>query len=265
MKVYISVDMEGICGTTSWNDVTKGKMEYPEFQRQLTCEVTAACEGAFAAGATEILINDAHDSARNLLVSELPVNTQLIRGWSYHPYMMMQELDNSFDAAVLIGYHSFAGSGGSPLSHTMATRIASITLNDQPVSEFLISSYTAALEQVPTVFVSGDQEICEHAAAIIPGIKTVAVKSGVGKSTINLHPKTACENIQSSVQKALSVNLTQYRFTLPEWLSVTITYNKSFDAYKAAFYPGAELVSPCTVKFETDNYFELLRLFLFVL
>ena len=265
MKVYISVDMEGICGTTSWDDVTKGKVDYPEFQQQLTREVIAACEGAFAAGATNIVINDAHDTGRNLIAAELPLNTQLIRGWSYHPYMMMQELDSSFDAALLIGYHSFAGSGGNPLFHTMATRIASITLNGQPVSEFLISSYTAALEQVPLAFVSGDKEICEHAVDILPGIETVAVKSGVGKSTINLHPQTVCDNIKTTVKAALTGDLLKSQFTLPEWFDVKIAYKESYDAYKSSFYPGAELISPVTIRFKTDHYFEMLRFFLFVL
>ncbi len=265
MKIYISVDMEGVCGTTSWDDVTKGKVDYSEFQRQVTQEVSAACEGALSAGATEIVVNDAHDTARNLIAADLPEKTQLIRGWSYHPYMMMQELNTSFDAALCIGYHSYAGSGGSPLTHTMAMRIASITLNNQPVSEFLISCYTAALEQVPLIFISGDQEICEHATEIIPGIETVAVKSGIGRSTINIHPQTACERIRNSVQKALSGTLPSDRFDLPEKYAINVSYKNPADAYKAAFYPGAEQISPTTVKFETSDYFEVLRLFLFIL
>ena len=67
MKIYISVDIEGICGTTHWDEVTRGKEEYPEFQKQMTAEVVAACEGAIKAGASDIVINDAHDSARNII------------------------------------------------------------------------------------------------------------------------------------------------------------------------------------------------------
>ncbi len=108
--------MEGITGVTHWDEVTKEHGDYPQFQKQMSKEVAAACEGAFAAGATEIRIKDAHDSGRNILQSMLPENTHLIRGWSGHPYSMVQELDDSFDAGMMIGYHSRAGAGGNPLN-----------------------------------------------------------------------------------------------------------------------------------------------------
>lgn len=72
MKIYISVDIEGVCGTTTWDEVTRGKAEYPEFQQQMTGEVLAACEGALAAGASEIVIKDAHDTACNIIAESLP-------------------------------------------------------------------------------------------------------------------------------------------------------------------------------------------------
>ena len=45
----------------------------------------AACEGALAAGATQIVVRDAHGSGRNILQEHLPKQAQLIRGWSGHP------------------------------------------------------------------------------------------------------------------------------------------------------------------------------------
>ena len=265
MKIYMSVDLEGICGTTHWDEVTRGKEEYPEFQKQMTAEVVSACNGAFEAGAEEIYIKDAHDTARNIIAAELPKNTKLIRGWSRHPYMMMQELDSSFDAALMIGYHSMAGSGGNPLSHTMATKISSITINDIPTSEFLINWYTAMFEKVPVAFVSGDQELCDHAGSVVPEIHSVAVKQGSSDSTINIHPETACTKITKTVHKALSRDLSVYMKELPGTFEVSITYNHHQDAYKSSFFPGAVLTSPRTISFKSSHYFDLLRLFLFVL
>jgi D-amino peptidase len=265
MKIYISVDFEGICGTTHWDEVTRGKEEYPEFQKQMTAEVVAACQGAMKAGATEIVINDAHDSARNILARELPVSSRLIRGWSYHPYMMMQELDASFDAAMMIGYHSFAGGDGNPLSHTMSTKISQLTINGQQASEFLINWYTAMYEKVPVVFISGDQQLCDHAAALIPAISSAAVKSGMGASTNNIHPQAAVDKISEEACNALSKDMNSCLVDLPSRFNVSVSYSNNLDAYKCGFYPGARLTAPRQISFASDDYFDILRFFLFTL
>ncbi len=265
MKIYISVDFEGICGTTDWDEVTRGKEAYPEFQKQMTAEVVAACEGAIKAGVTDIVIKDAHDSARNIIARELPRNSRLIRGWSYHPYMMMQELDSSFDAAMMIGYHSFAGGDGNPLSHTMSTKISQLTINGQQTSEFLINWYTAMYEKVPVVFISGDQQLCDHATALVPAISSAAVKTGIGASTTSIHPQTATEKIFEEACTALSTDMSNCLVDLPCRFDVSITYSNNLDAYKSGFYPGARLIAPNQVIFESDDYFDILRFFLFTL
>lgn len=263
MKVYISVDMEGICGTTSWDEVTKGKDGYHEAQQQMTAEVVAACEGALDAGATEIVVRDAHDTARNIIGSELPDNTTLIRGWSCHPYMMMQGLDSSFDAAFMIGYHTFAGGEKNPLAHTMnTTHNSSLLINGTLGSEFLINYYTALLEGVPVIFVSGDLELCEHAREYLPEVTSVAVKTGSGESTTNMHPKAALATIKSGAADALA-NGIRRPDPLPNLFDITLNFNNHKDAYKTSFYPGAELQSPRVVSFSSTNYFDVLRFFLF--
>ena len=207
-----------------------------------------------------------HDSARNIIPEELPEEVRLIRGWSRHPYTMMQELDSSFDASIMIGYHSEGGSGGNPLAHTMSnSRVASVTINDQPASEFMINSYISMREKVPVALVSGDEHLCAHAAALIPGIQTVAVKRGVGDSTVNMHPGAACREIETRVREALSGNLAEARQVLPSSFETTITYRHSQEAYKNSYFPGAELIAPRTIRFVTDDYFKLLQLYLFAL
>ena len=266
MKLYISVDLEGVCGVTDWDEVTRGSERYPEFQKQMTAEVAAACEAAFAAGAEDIYVRDGHDSAKNIIAADLPEKTMLIRGWSRHPYMMMQGLDSSFDAALMIGYHSLGGSPGNPLAHTMSnTRVESITINGLPASEFLINSFTAAYEQVPVVFLSGDQALCEHAVEIIPAVQTVAVKFGSGDSTVNTHPRTACAKIAENVNIELTGDLSRCLTPLPASFDVRVVYTSFKEAYKNSFFPGAALVSPQTVQFQADDYFEALKFFLFAL
>ena len=263
MKVYISADMEGVCGTTSWDDVTSGKDGYQEARHQMTAEVTAACEGALEAGATEIVVRDAHDAARNIIASELPEKITLIRGWSRHPYMMMQVLDRTFDAAFMIGYHTFAGGGGNPLAHTMnTTHNSSLLINGGLASEFLINHYTALLEGVPVVFLTGDLELCRHAREHLPSITTVAVKTGSGESTSNMHPKAALAAIKKGAKDALSAGIPK-PVPLPQRFEITLNFTNHKDAFKTSFYPGAELQSPRVVGFTADDYFDVLRFFLF--
>src|SRR5258705_2267272 len=110
LKVYISADIEGVAGITDWEEARKAQPAYPEFREEMTSEVVADCEGAIAAGATDILIKDAHATGRNIIAARLPDCARLIRGWSGHPLCMVQELDDSFAAVLLLGYHSKAGS-----------------------------------------------------------------------------------------------------------------------------------------------------------
>lgn len=267
MKIYISADIEGITGTTDWNEVTKGNEDYAQFQEQMTKEVAAACEGAFKAGATTIVVKDAHSTGRNIIASKLPEKVKLVKGWSRHPYMMMQEINKSFHAALMIGYHSAAGSGGNPLAHTISSaNVADISINDYPlVSEFFLNTYTAALEQVPVVFLSGDKAICKEAKKLLPEIITVSVKEGFGGSTINIHPDDALQRIEKASRQALEKPLAPFQFELPEYFTIKTTYLDIKNAYKASFYPEAKLISPKTVLFETDNYFDVLKMLMFTL
>ena len=264
MKVYISVDMEGLTGIAHWDEVTRTKPDYPPFVDEMMNEVRAACEGANQAGAKEIWIKDAHATGRNINFNNLPENVTIIRSFNGHPYCMMQEIDNSFDAALMIGYHSFGSSDGNPLSHTMDDSFI-IKLNGEYASEFLINSYTAALVNVPVVFVSGDIGLCEHAKKINSNIKTVGLKKGVGNSVISIHPKLAFDRIKQGAEDSLKGNVNDCRIKLPGRFEVEISFFNHAKAYKASFYPGIKKISPTNLLYETDEYFEVLRMFMFVL
>ncbi|MBU2511008.1 M55 family metallopeptidase [bacterium] len=265
MKVYISADIEGVNGTTVWDETQKIHTDYPEFARQMTAEVKAACEGALAAGATEIWVKDAHGSGRNVIASELPEEAVLIRGWARHPYSMMQGIDASFQAAMMIGYHASADSGGNPLSHTINGKSVFIRMNGLTVSEFLLNAYTAEMNGVPVVYVSGDESICRDASVLNPLIKTSSVKMGVGGSTINLNPKRILHLIRESTENVLIGDLNLHRFKLPESYQMEIRFKEHPMAYHASFYPGVELTNPYTICAQYSDFFEVLRLLHFVL
>ncbi len=265
MKIYISADLEGITGVSAWDEVDKSHKDYPRFQAQMTEEVKAACAGALAAGAKEIVVKDAHATGRNIIAGQLPEAARLVSGWSRHPYGMMQELDNSFDAALMIGYHTGAGGDQNPLAHTLnSAKFAWITMNGRPTSEFLMNSYTASLEKVPVVFIAGDQGVCREALDLIPQVHTVAVKAGRGDSTLSIHPRRACRRIEKDVAQALRDLSTTACLELPGHFEVVVQFNNFKDAYRGSFYPGARLLAPGRISFTATDYLDVLKLFLFI-
>lgn len=264
MKVYVSADIEGVTGIGHDDETSKGHSDYGEFRQRMTGEVAAACRGALNAGATDIVVKDAHGDGRNLVAEELPEQVTLIRGWSGHPLLMVQEIDESFTAAVFIGYHSRVGSGGNPLAHTLTARSNLIRINDRPAAEFLIYAYAVSLYGVAFVFVSGDEALCEDVRDFNPQIRTFATMRGVGDSTLSAHPARSVQGIEKGVEEALRGDLTACRITLPDSFRVEIDYRQAMSAYRASFFPGASLTGTRALLFETDDYFEVLRLLSFV-
>jgi len=264
MKIFISADIEGVTGVTTWEETDLKKPESSTACAQMTAEVAAACEGALQAGATDLWVKDAHDTGTNLIASRLPREARLSRAWGPSPFIMLEELDDTFQGIVLIGYHSRAGANTSPLAHTLTGNIDTLRVNDRDASEFLLSTYIAAMLKVPVCFVSGDKGLCDEATQLNPRIETVAVKEGIGSSTVSIHPDVAVDRIRAGVAKALKGNREQYLVPLPEHFSVEIRYRHHFRAYRYSFYPGAKKKDARTITFDTDNFYEVMRMFLFV-
>ena len=263
VKVYISADIEGITGTTNWRETELNAPEYVPFAKQMTKEVEATIEGAIAGGATEILLKDAHDSARNIDISNLPVNVKVIRGWTYDPMCMVAGLDESFDRAIYIGYHSKGGSERNPLAHTLCT-YADVKINGEYVSEFLINTYAASLHNVPVAFVSGDQGLIEEINALNEQIVTLAIKEGRGGATISLSPKLVIQETKRLVEEAMKVDRASLQIERPEKFVVEIIYKDHTKAYRNSFYPGATFKPHNTVEFVTEDYYEVLRILQFL-
>ncbi len=267
MKLYISADIEGVACISAPSETDPGRPgEYGPFQRQMTAEVAAACRGAFASGVHEILVKDAHWTARNIepgLLESQALSThtgavlKLIRGWSGHPFCMVQDIDSSFSAAVFVGYHSAAGSGGNPLAHTLSGAFARVELNGLVGSEFLLYALAAGSVGVPVAFVSGDAALCSHAESLVDGIGTVATLRGDGASTVSMLPGEAIRQIESGVQRALSGRLPAPLLPARE-LHLRLSFHKAATAYAKSFFPGVRQLNEKELVFEGTDYLTLL-------
>ena len=267
-RIYLSADIEGTCGIADWDETQLGKADYEPFRRQMTREVAAACEGAKAGGCDGLFIKDAHDSGRNLLPGELPEDIEIFRGWGCDIHSMMSGLDASFSGVLLTGYHSSSNTDASPLAHTMNLQNTSVKINGMQASEMLINTYAAALYDVPVLMVTGDAGVCEAARRINPHVYTVPVSRGRGEGSISIHPAEAVRRIRETAEQAVREGLQnpdRFRVDLPNQFDVEIEYRAHFRARRASFYPGVKQISPRTVRFSSDAYYDVLRFFLFCL
>lgn len=259
MKVYISVDIEGVSGIAAPEEVDMAQgAQYEPFRRQMTAEASAACRGACAAGAAQVVVKDAHWTGRNIdpLALQAPdgCGLRLIRGWSGHPFAMVQDLDASFDAVAFVGYHAAAGGGGNPLAHTISgRRFARIELNGRVASEYHLYSMAAGSLGVPVAFVSGDATVCAEARSDREGVGTVAVLTGLGASTTSMLGAESCRLIESGVREALSRPLPA-PLRPPERTRLNVAFRSAADAYAKSFYPGARHESDMVLSFDTADY-----------
>ncbi len=264
-KLYISADIEGVSGIVDWKETDNGDFQSAYFRAQMTREVKAACEAALEAEVTDVLVKDAHGTGRSIDPSALPRNACILRSWTKDPLVMMGGFDSSFEGVFFIGYHSMAGSGGNPLSHTMDLNVQELRINGKPVSEFVINAYTAASMGVPVLLLTGDRELCETAKEYNPNIVTVPVSEGIGNGSVSIHPELAAERIKAAAATALAADRETLVFPLPDRFEVSVVYKQHHRAYRASYFPGARLASPSEVTFSSRRWEEVLTFFLFVL
>ena len=265
MNIYLSCDIEGTAGIVDWDETDLDQPLADYYKQQMTNEVNAACIGANNANAKEILVKDAHGSARTLTPSALPQNVKLLRGWTRNPHIMMAGIDsNNFDASVFVGYHSGSSQNGNPLAHTMHCNYDYVKINNRVVTEFMMNAYTSIYYNIPVAFISGDKMVCEDAKELFPNIVTVAVSEGLGQASISIHPELATQRITDGVKEALSGDLSRHMIKLPDNFDIEIKFRQHHMAYRASFYPGVTQLNPQTIQFSTNDYYEFLRLFLFI-
>ena len=164
---------------------------------------------------------------------------------------MVQDIDDSYDALAMVGYHSAASAGNNPLAHTITGKLAKLLINGEVTSEFLLHRNAAAGFGVATVFLSGDRGICDVARSVNPHIHTVATKTSDGHSTTSIHPAKAARTIRDGVAAALGDDAALAKPTLADHFEIEVWYKENTDAYAASHYPGARLHAPHCVAYET--------------
>ena len=262
MKLFLSADMEGTAGVTLWEETETGKRLYDHFARQMSSEVAAACEGAIAGGATEIVVKDAHDSACNIYPDMLPEQASILRSWARHPYSMMAGLDASFDGVMFTGYHSAASMPTNPLSHTMNGKNVYVKINDIICPELFIN---AAYEGKPIYLLTGDKGLCEWLRKMNANIPTVAVSEGMGGASLSINPHLAVKRIREAAEKALSIDPKKLMFPMPDHFRVEIAFRNHTYATNGSHYPGCVQLDSTRVAFESNDYMDVLKFFYWVL
>src|SRR5688572_17765952 len=201
LKVFISVDMEGLAGVVTGSDVSATGPDYAHFRAIMAAETNAAIEGAFRAGATAVLVRDSHGSKQNLLPGDLDPQARLLRGASIGPKNMMEGIDATFDAVVFIGYHAKAGTPNAILEHTSTGNVVDFSINGVSLPEGGYNALVAGLVNVPVVFVAGDRAVVEQIRGLLGPIDGVAVKDEIGDASLGLSPKQAQEAIRNGVEQ----------------------------------------------------------------
>jgi D-amino peptidase len=204
MKVFLSVDMEGVAGIVAWEQCIAGGDDYAMGRELVLGEVNAAITGAIAAGATEICVNDAHSQMRNLPPDRLAGTASYLSG-RFKPLYMMEGLDATYDGIVFLGYHAAIASPGV-LSHTYNPRaVTNVRLNGTVAGESGLNALVAQHFGVPIVAISGDQYVIEEAAPFCPEVVGIAVKHSISRHAAHhLHPAEARQRIHDGVRDALS-------------------------------------------------------------
>jgi D-amino peptidase len=264
-RLYISADIEGVCGIADWKETELAEAQGAYFRAQMSREAAAACEAAHAAGINDILLKDAHGSGRSIDPAMLPRNVRLMRSWTKDPYSMMAGLDASFGGACFVGYHSGAGSDGNPLAHTMNGNAMEIRINGLRTSEFMINAWTAASVGVPALLLTGDRLLCESARQFAPQIRTVAVSEGIGGASLSIHPDLAVERIKAAMADALSADPRTMLIDLPARFDMRVHFRQHQLAYQASFYPCVKRVDTTTIRLQTRSWTDILAFIHFAL
>jgi D-amino peptidase len=242
LKVYVSVDMEGIGGISTWDKQAGPKgADYEKFRKLMTLEVNAAVAGAYDAGATEVVVSDSHWDAQNLDPELLDKRVRLVRAWP-RPLLMMAGIDATFDAVLLVGYHASEGTANAVLAHTMNPgTVFEMKLNGTAVPEAAFSAAVAGDLGVPVVFLSGDQAIAAQARALLGPIETAIVKTADGfHAGTMLHPEESQRLIREGAKRGLARRQELKPFRLSRPVKLEITFKKTVYAEVLSYLHDVE-------------------------
>lgn len=249
MNVYILTDMEGISLVTEWDQVKQGHPFYPKYQEVLALEVNAAIEGAFAAGAERVVVNDGHGSQDyNLLWDRLHPKAEIERPDS--AVNILPSLDDTFHALLMVGYHAMEGAPNAVLAHTQShTDWRFFEMNGRRYGEIGQMAIIAGDCGVPVAYVSGDAAAVAEARELLgPDLPATVVKWGHARGKArSLHPAESARRIRRDVEQALKAPR-RAPFAVPGPYEITVGYKSKEAADRAmAVRPGLARIDDFTV------------------
>lgn len=260
MKVFISADIEGISGVVHGEHTTRNGREHDYARKLMSEEVNACVLGVLAAGAQEVIVNDAHGTMRNIFHETLHPKASLILG-SPKKLAMMEGIDWTFDMAFFVGYHTMMGKEGI-LNHTFHGGVVrSVMVNGIEVGEFGLNAMVAGYFEVPVVFTSGCNLLVDEAKELIPSIYTATVKETINRTVAkNLHPLSARALIQKQAKRAVE----NYQDIAPLKLKgpylIEMQFLTTGIADCAEILPVVERKDSLTISFSANNIIEVYRM-----
>jgi len=265
LKVYISVDMEGVAGVVTADQLLPGGFEYERFRHFMTDETLAAVRAAKEAGAGEIVVSDSHGNGENLLIEEFPKEVRLVRGWPRHGGMMAG-LDSSFNAAMFIGYHASTTNPKGVRAHTFSSaHYTRVALNGNAVTEGEYNAAYAGAKGVPVIFASGDDAAVAEIKGKLGNIETVETKKSLSfHSAETLTPEESCNKISAGVKGALG-RLHDFKpYVIKTPVTLEITFKNYTPAEVLSYLRIVQRVDSHTIRFvgkdmdEVDDFEEFL-------
>jgi D-amino peptidase len=246
LKIYISADMEGVVGAVTGDQLGPQGFEYERFREFMTEEVRTATQAAFEAGATEIVISDSHGNGENLLIEKLPKNVTIVRSWP-RPLMMMQGIDETFDGAIFLGYHTSTNNSTGVRAHTISSaRLADVRLNGVSMPEAGINAAIAGHFNVPVIMISGDDAVVKEVTDLLGPIEGAVVKWSYGfHSARTLTPEAAYDLIREKVKRAIG-RIKEFK---PYKLKEPVQLDVRFKSYRPS-----ELLSYLSIVERTDSH-----------
>ena len=265
LKVYISVDMEGIAGVASDQQLGPAGFEYARFREFMTAEALAAIAGAKEAGATEILVSDSHGNMQNLLIERFPADVQIVRS-TPRPLSMMQGIDSTFDAAIFISYHSGTANPQGVRAHTMSSaRFAGIDLNGAPAAESRVNAAIAGYYGVPVVLISGDDIATAELKAVLGDVETATVKRAIGfHSTMTSTPEAAQALIRARTKAALERRASFKPYKLASPVRLDVTFKSYRPAEILSYLPIVERTTSHAIRYNGRNIIDVMKFMVFV-
>ena len=265
MRVYISVDLEGIGGVSHPHPTDPSDARYPMAVELMVGETNAAIDGALAAGATEVLVNDSHWSMHNLVPETLHPGAVLLQGQK--PWSMVAGAgpDGHWDVALFVGYHARAGHPRGTIAHTYSMSPVEPRLDGRPTGEYGLNALALGAWGIPVGMVAGDDALAEEVSAWLPWAERVIVKTADGgHAAASVHPSVARDRVRDGAERAVRRSVTgELRpLIIATPVVIEVDYARGVVADHAAIVPGAERVGDRTVRLTYQDPLDAFRAFL---